>query len=152
MLSVIAHGHYSQGFPGGTVVKNPLAMQEMQVPCLVQEDPLEEEMATHSNILAWKIPWTEEPIRLQYMGLQRVRHTWVTEHVHYSIFRQKDVSGLLQLVQIASLVPCPSAARKKKKKSTFSTKLNLSWIECWFKTNLRRGSNRYELAGYLFLI
>ena len=40
----------------------------------------------------------------------------------------------------------------KKKKSTFSTKLNLSWIEYWFKTNLRRGSNKYELAGYLFLI
>ena len=50
-------------------------MQEMQVPRLVQEEPLEEEMATHSNILAWKIPWTEEPIRLQSMGLQRVRHT-----------------------------------------------------------------------------
>ena len=55
--------------------RNPLAMQEMQVPRLVQEEPLEEEMATHSNILAWKIPWTEEPIRLQSMGLQRVRHT-----------------------------------------------------------------------------
>ena len=57
------------------MVRNPLAMQEMQVPRLVQEEPLEEEMATHSNILAWKIPWTEEPIRLQSMGLQRVRHT-----------------------------------------------------------------------------
>ena len=45
-------------------VKNPPAMQEMQgmpVPSLGQEDPLEEEMATHSSILAWKIPWTEEP-------------------------------------------------------------------------------------------
>ena len=39
-----------------------------------QEDPLEEEMATHSNIVAWEIPWTEEPGRLQFMGLQRVRH------------------------------------------------------------------------------
>ena len=41
---------------------------------LGQEDPLEKEMATHSNILAWKIPWTEEPGRLQSMGLQRVGH------------------------------------------------------------------------------
>ena len=48
--------------------------QEMQVQSLGQEYPLEEEMTTHSSILAWKIPWTEEPGRLQSMGLQRVRH------------------------------------------------------------------------------
>ena len=51
-------------------------MQETQVRSLGQEDPLEEEMATHSSILAWRIPWTEEPGGLQYMGLQRVRHDW----------------------------------------------------------------------------
>ena len=45
----------------------------MQVPSLGQEDPLEEGMATHSSILAWKIPWTEEPGGLQSMGLQRIR-------------------------------------------------------------------------------
>ena len=48
--------------------------QETQVRSLGQEDPLEEDMATHSSILAWRIPWTEEPGRLQSMGLQRVRH------------------------------------------------------------------------------
>ena len=48
--------------------------QEMQVQSLLREDPLKEEMATHSSILAWKIPWTEEPGRLQSMRLQRVRH------------------------------------------------------------------------------
>ena len=47
---------------------------EMQVQSLGQEDPLEEEMATHSNILAWRMPWTEEPGGLQFMGSQRVRH------------------------------------------------------------------------------
>ena len=47
------------GFPGGSVVKNPPVMQEMQVRTLGQEDPLEEGMATHSIILAWRIPWTE---------------------------------------------------------------------------------------------
>ena len=60
--------------------KSP-AMQEMQhtqVWSLGQEDPLEEEMATHSNILAWKTPWTEEPDMLQSMRLQRVRHDWAT--------------------------------------------------------------------------
>ena len=49
-------------------------MQETQVQSLGWEDPLEKEMATHSNILAWKIPWMEEPGRLQSMGSQRVGH------------------------------------------------------------------------------
>ena len=54
------------------------AMQEMWVWSLGQEDPLEKEMATHSSILAWSIPWTEEPGRLQSMGSQRVGHKWAT--------------------------------------------------------------------------
>ena len=51
------------GFPGGSAVKNLPVMQEMQVLSLGQEDPLEKETATHSSILAWRIPWTEEPGR-----------------------------------------------------------------------------------------
>ena len=74
------------GFPGsglaaaagGTVVKRvslPMqGMQEMQVRTLGQEDPLKEEMTTHSSILAWNIPWTEESGGLQSMRLQRVGH------------------------------------------------------------------------------
>ena len=54
-------------------------MQGTQAQFLGQEDPLEEEMSTHSSILAWEIPWTEEPGGLQSTGLQRVRHDWVTE-------------------------------------------------------------------------
>ena len=54
------------------VVKNPHAMWETGVQFLGQEDPLEKEMATHSSILAWEIPWTEEPGGLQSMGSQRV--------------------------------------------------------------------------------
>ena len=61
-------------------VKNPPAMKETQVWSLSQEDPLEEEMATHSSILAWRIPWTEESGGLQSMGLQRVRHDSVTSN------------------------------------------------------------------------
>ena len=68
------------------MVRNPLAMQEMQVPRLVQEEPLEEEMATHSNILAWKIPWTEEPGGLQCIGTQRVGHDEATS-LHYISIR-----------------------------------------------------------------
>ena len=52
---------YIYGFPGGSVVKNLHAKQEMQVPSLGGEDPLEKEMATHSSILVREIPWTEEP-------------------------------------------------------------------------------------------
>ena len=55
-------------------VKNLPAVQETQVQSLGQEDSLEKEMATHSSILAWRIPWTEEPGRLQSTGSQRVRH------------------------------------------------------------------------------
>ena len=55
-------------------VKNLLAVEESGVRFLGWEDPLEKGMATHSSILAWRILWTEEPGRLQSMGLQRVRH------------------------------------------------------------------------------
>ena len=56
-----------------TVKKWP-AMRETQIRSLGQEDPLEERTAVHSRILAWRIPWTEEPYRLLSIGLQRVRH------------------------------------------------------------------------------
>ena len=56
------------------MVKNLPAVQETRVQSLGWEDPLEKEMATHSSILAWRIPWTEEPGWLQSMGSQRVRH------------------------------------------------------------------------------
>ena len=56
-------------FPGGSVVKNPSAMQETQVQSLGWENSLEKEMATHSSILAWEIPWTEKLGGLQFMGM-----------------------------------------------------------------------------------
>ena len=65
-------------FPDGSVGKNLPAMQETWIWSLVWEDPLEKGMATHSSILTWRIPWTEEPGGLQSMGLQRVRHDWAT--------------------------------------------------------------------------
>ena len=62
------------GFPGGSVVKNLAAMQETQVRSLGWEDPQKKEMVTHSSILAWRIPRTEEPGGLQSMGSQRLGH------------------------------------------------------------------------------
>ena len=64
------------------MVKRLPTIQETQVRSLGQEDPLEKAMATHSTTLAWKIPWTEEPGRLQSMGLQRVRHDLAIEQQH----------------------------------------------------------------------
>ena len=74
------------GIPSGLAVKNLSALQEPWVWSLGWEDPLEKEMATHSNILAWRIPWTEEPGRLQSMGLQRVGYNWsncACMHIHH---------------------------------------------------------------------
>ena len=62
------------GFPSGSEVKNLPAMQETLVRSLGLEDPLEKGTATHSSILAWRVPRTEAPGRLQSTGLQRVRH------------------------------------------------------------------------------
>ena len=64
----------NEGFPGDSDVKNLSAMQQTWFHPLGQEDHLEKGMATHSSILAWRIPWAEEPGGLQSMGLQRVRH------------------------------------------------------------------------------
>ena len=65
------------------MVKSPPAMRETWVQSLGREDPLEKGMATHSSILAWRIPWTEEPGGLQSMGSQRVREDWVTDtHIY----------------------------------------------------------------------
>ena len=68
---------YICGFSGDTVVKNrPASAGDARDVCqtLGWEDPLEKEMTTHSSILAWRIPWTEEPGELQFTALQRVRH------------------------------------------------------------------------------
>ena len=62
------------GFAGGSVVKNTPAIQEMRVQSLGQEDALEKEIVTRSSVLAWEIPWTEEPDEPQSMGLQRPGH------------------------------------------------------------------------------
>ena len=76
-----------QDLSGGAVVKNlsTQAMQEIQVWSLGLEGSLEKEIATHSSILAWRMPWTEEPGGLQSMEPQRVRHDWAHTHVHIHV-------------------------------------------------------------------
>ena len=68
----------SRACPMAQMVNNLPAMQETWIWFLGQEDPLEKGMTTHSSLLAWEIPWTEQPGGLQSMGSQRVRHNWAT--------------------------------------------------------------------------
>ena len=78
------------------------AMQETQVWSLGREDPLEKEMAIHSSILAWKIPWTEEPGRLQSTGSRRVGHNWVTDtHIQLQLSQDHLLNRLFLLLWIA---------------------------------------------------
>ena len=70
----------SEGFPSGSDGKEFACKN--RVPSLSREDPLEKGMATHPSILAWRIPGTEEPGRLQTMKLQTVKYDWVTKHTH----------------------------------------------------------------------
>ena len=100
-------------WPGlAQMVKYLPAKQETRVQCLGQEDPLEEGMVTHSSILAWRIPWTEEPGGLQSMGSQRVRHGWATNTVTFSMSPPPwplpcvHVPSLLRV--LTELRPCPS--------------------------------------------
>ena len=73
-------------------------MQETQVWSLGWEDPLEKGMATHSSILAWRIPWTEEPGGLQSMQLQTARHEWAT-NTHFHHIHHCFLSGPVQNLQ-----------------------------------------------------
>ena len=84
-------------------IKNPPAMQETRVQSLGQKDPLEEGMATLSSILAWKIPWIEEPGGLHSMGSQRVGQDWATELNWYV----KEACECVQLLSRVQLFATP---------------------------------------------
>ena len=75
-----------EGFPGGSVVKNLPAMNEARVRFLGWEDPLKEDMATHSSILTWRIPWTEEPGGLNSIGLNTIEVTQQQRRQHVSMY------------------------------------------------------------------
>ena len=82
--------HLIWGDISAYMVKNLPAMHETQLCSLSGEDPLEEGMATHSSMLAWKIPWTEEPGRLQSSRYQRVKYDWVT-NFHFPTFKEENL-------------------------------------------------------------
>ena len=94
-------------FPVAQMVKRLPTMQETQVQSLGWDDFLEKEMATHSSILAWKIPWTEEPGRLQSMGSQRVGHDWETSlcftSLHFTLDQSTSLSCHFRYLSIITL-------------------------------------------------
>ena len=87
------------GFPDGSVVKNLPAVQE-RIRSLGQEDPLEEEVSTHSNILAWKITWTEKPSGLQTIGPQRVGGDWACMPYAYISMHEYYVTSVILALSI----------------------------------------------------
>ena len=89
--------------PEAQMIKNPPSMWETWVRSLGREDPPEDGMATHSSIITWRIPWTEEPGRLQSMGSQRVGHDWETKHNNSAFW---DVSPTLSSRLLLSLLVC----------------------------------------------
>ena len=129
----------SPAFPSETslvaqMVKHLPVMWETRVQSLGWEDPLEKEMAIHSSTLAWKVPWMEEPSRLQSMGSQRVGHDWATSlHFQNLLF----IIPLFQHISMyCSLSPQymrqrnSSSLGKRNPKRLFSILLELSysWI------------------------
>ena len=124
------------GFPVGSAIKNPPAMQEMeetQVQSLDQEDPPEQEMATHSNILAWEIQWTEEPGGLQSSGSRRVR-TRLRMHIHTQtrtmpICLKKEPSRDLHL--LCGVFVCSLSGKKVGflKMSSGTTSIRINWVD-----------------------
>ena len=90
------------GFPGGSAAKNLPTMQDSWIQSLGQKYPLEKEMATHSSVLCWRIPRTEEPGGLQSMGWQRVGHDWRTEKRRYPTIFWPPYGLILILLK-----PCP---------------------------------------------
>ena len=105
-------------------VKNLLAVQETWVPPLGCDDPLEEDMAAHPGILAWRIPWTEKPGGLRSMGSPRVRHDWVTEHAH-----RMTLGPFLHMSAPEYSEPYPvGLLRELKKRSPSSLMAHTWWL------------------------
>ena len=117
------------GFPGGSdskAVNHWPATRETRLRSLGREDPLEKEMATHSSTLAWKMPWMEEPGRLQSMRSQRVVHSWVTSLSHASKVMLKILQARLQEYGTRELPDVQAGFRKGR--GTRNQIADILWI------------------------
>ena len=128
------------------MVKNPPAMQETRVQSLGWEDPLEKGMASHSSILAWRIPYTEEPGGLQSMRWQRVRHNWAifTFHTQFIVARHSNYlpSTTLLTCSCLHLICFNWASLVAQLVKNLPAMVPLSLWECWG----HRSSKSVDLA------
>ena len=112
-----------------------LPVQEVRVWALIQEDPLEEAMATHSRVLAWEIPWMGEPGGLKPMGLQRVRHKWAYTHTNRIQLGIYVGTILKFLLTVLSTVPSKNGTVTSSSLSYFGLSeivyLGESWVLFW---------------------
>ena len=126
--------HHILGFPDGTVVTDlPASAGSPRdtVQSLGQEDPLEKEMATHSSILAWRIPWTEEPGRLQFMGSKEsdtAKHTQTS--TNFITYYQSSVGSVLWAVDILVKTVFSSSRACSNKQSQHNIIKLLMMIRC----------------------
>ena len=120
-------------------------MQETQVRSLGWEDPLEKEMATHSNTLAWKIPWTEEPGGLQSTGSQRVGHDWATSlSLSFYLF---GVSNTIKMLTSQSLFQFEVQDRRPHS-GCYTDISGSSWVGLPGKPLVRDRLSWYILSGF----
>ena len=125
-------------------VKNLSAMPETRVWSMGRKDPLEKEMVPHSSTIAWKIPWTEEPGRLQSMGSQRVGHDWATPLFYNKYMQTKcmESHGVSKYtIQTAYVVL-----------SRISCIITIFWINIQIKKNffcMKRATNHVALKNYI---
>ena len=127
------HLSFFMGFPADSVVRFYLPMpkiQEMQVWSLGQEDSLEEERATHSSILAWEVPRTEEPGGLQSTGSQRVRHKWMCSHF---------------LIYETGMTACIQSACEHRMNKYMQSLQNIAWTSQ--DSLIQQGTIRQEANG-----
>ena len=119
-----------------TQVKRLPAVWETRVQSLGWEDLLKKEMEAHSNIPAWRIPWTEEPGRLQSMGSQRVGHNWATSHSFPQKFSEKNVfymcvQGRYSILQFSKLAHIYHFIRSWSWRERWSSKFIAPWCQGW---------------------
>ena len=117
------------GFPSGSVAKN-LSMQETGVQTLGLEDSLEKEMAAHSSILAWKVPWTEGPGGLQSTGSHRIRYNWATVYTHIGLILDKEQFAFFVVTEGPGWgSPCinDEISRKKRQKKPSTEQCLKPW-------------------------
>ena len=141
-----------RGIPVAQMVKNLLSTRVTWVQPLGWKDPLEKGMATHSSILAWRIPWTEESGRLQFMGSQRVGHNWATFTSGNSVVKTSpsNVGGAALIPDQEAKIPL-GPKNKNIKQKQYYIKFNKDFENGPHPQKIKIFKNCYSLLHHGFL-